>query len=73
MSDLKLVRVYETRDQGDIAFIKSLFLAYNIKYFIAGEDFSTFSSKVLATKIMVAENDFKKAEELLKEFKAGKS
>lgn len=64
-------QVYATFNSGDIAFIKSLLDANNIKYFIEGEHFLQVRPLVVRAKIMVEEDQFEDAEELLSDFKGG--
>ena len=65
------VEVYSTFIATDIAFIKSLFDANNISYFIGGENFLQVRPLVVPAKIIVEESQMEIAKELLKEFKSG--
>jgi len=67
----KFVKVYSTPTQGEIAIIKSILDAHNIPYYIKGENFGTLygpADGLSSMDIMVREDNFEDAKELLKEF-----
>jgi len=54
---------------GDLAFIKSIFDANNIRYLVEGENL--LYMRALPARIRVDVTQFEAAEELLKEFRKG--
>ncbi len=62
--------IYITVNPFHIAFIKSLFDANNIRYFIEGENFLQVRPLVAPAIIKVDSGQFEDAQELLKEFKS---
>lgn len=66
---IKYKEILCTFNPSDIAFIKSLFNAYNIRYYIQGEDFIHVRPLVHPAGVMVDETQLEEAKELLKGFK----
>jgi len=62
-NDIKWKEIYSTRNQGEIAIIKSIFEMNKIIYFIENENFMR-----LPCTIKVNEMQFEVAERLLKDF-----
>lgn len=59
-----------TYSPGDIAFLKSLFDANNIRYHIQGEAFLQLRPLAQPVGIMVDEKQYEEVKELLKDFKS---
>lgn len=66
---VKFKELFYTFNPADIAFIKSLFESHNIAYYIQGENFMQLRPLAQPAGIMVDEEQFEEAKELLKEFK----
>ena len=66
---VKFKELFYTFNPADIAFIKSLFESHNITYYIQGENFMLLRPLAQPAGIMVDEQQFEEAKELLKEFK----
>lgn len=69
--DYKFIKVHSTPKMGEIAVIKSLLDAQNIPYEIKGEHFAALygaADGLSSMDVMVREDYFEDAEELLKEF-----
>ena len=68
---VEFVEILATFNQGDIAFIKSIFEANNIIYFIEGENFLQVRPLAEPAKIKVDSTQMEDAKALLKDFKSG--
>jgi len=66
---IKFRELLFTYSPGDIAFIKSLFDANNIRYHMQGEAFLQLRPMAQPVGIMVDEKQYEEAKELLKDFK----
>lgn len=69
--EYKFIKVYTTPKAGEIAIIKSILDSQKISYFIKGENFGTLygpADGLSSMDIMVREDNFEDAKELLKEF-----
>ena len=66
---IKYKDIYSTFNAGEIAFIKSLLQASNIRYFVQGENFAYVRGFVQPAIIMVDETQHEDAENILKDFK----
>lgn len=66
---MKFKELQFTFNQGDIAFIKSIFDSNNIRYYIKDEEFMLVRPLVQPAGVMVDEKQFEEAKELLKGFK----
>jgi len=67
----KFITVYSTPKQGEVAIIKSILDAQKIPCFVKGENFGTLygpADGLSSMDIMVREDNFEDAKELLKEF-----
>jgi hypothetical protein len=70
-SEYKLVRIFSTPKQGEIALIKSLLDGENIPYYIKGENFGIIygpADGLSTMDLMVREDRAEDATELLKDF-----
>ena len=67
-SEATFIKVLETDSLADIAMIKSAFESEGVRYFLQGENMK-FIRPVDPAILMVAEEDVKKAVELLKPLK----
>jgi hypothetical protein len=61
------VLVLETHNAGDRVFIKSIFDAEGIIYFIQGENVAPYLFNALPMRVMVIKDQEKKAKEILKD------
>lgn len=69
--EYKFIKVFTTPKLGEITFIKSILDAENIPYYIKGENFGTLygpADGLSSMDIMVREDFFNEANELLKDF-----
>ena len=66
---VKYKELFYTFNPADIAFIKSLFESHDIIYYIQGENFLQLRPLAQPAGIMVDEEQFEEAKELLREFK----
>ena len=63
------VLALETHNAGDIAFIKSIFDAEGIIYFIQGENVAPYLFNALPMRVMVNKDEAEKAKTILKDIK----
>ena len=68
---IEFTEILVTFNQGDIAFIKSLFEANDIQYYIEGENFLQVRPLVAPARIKVDILQIEEAKELLKDFEGG--
>jgi len=66
---IKYKELLFTYSPSDVAFLKSLFSAHNIKYHIQGEHFLQIRPMAQPVGIMIDEEQYEEVKELLKEFK----
>lgn len=65
----EFVLVLETHNAGDRVFIKSIFDAEGIIYFIQGESVAPYLFNALPMRIMVKKDQVTKAKEILRDIK----
>jgi len=63
------VSVLETHNAGDRVFIKSIFDAEGIVYFIQGENVAPYLFNALPMRVMVRKDQVEKAKDILKDIK----
>jgi hypothetical protein len=63
------VLVLETHNAGDRVFIKSIFDAEGIVYFIQGENVAPYLFNALPMRVMVKKDQVEKAKDILKDIK----
>ncbi len=66
----KYSEVFSSRNQGDIALLKSFFDDSDIDYYVVGEDFLATYPLIQPAKFFVREDQTEEAKGLLKEFNA---
>ncbi len=66
---VKFTELFNTFNPADIVFVESLFNAYDIRYYVQGEQFGHIRPLAQVTRIMVDEEQYEEAKELLKDFK----
>ena len=66
---IKFKELLHTFNPADIAFIKSILDSHNITYYVQGENFLQLRPLVQPVGIMVDEEQFEEAKELLKDFR----
>lgn len=66
----KYSEVFSSRNQGDIAILKSFFDDSDIDYYVVGEDFLAMYPLIQPAKFFVREDQVEEAKGLLKEFNA---
>ncbi len=64
----KYSKFHVTINQGDIAFIKSVFDSEGIDYFVRGEHFLTLDPLIQGAQFYILSSEFDKANELLHDF-----
>ena len=65
-SFIKYKFLISTFNRMDIMFIKSVLIAENVKHFVQGEDISSGTQPML---VMVEENKYEQAKEIIKDLK----
>lgn len=66
----KYKEVFSSRNQGDIALLKSFFDDSDIDYYVVGEDFLATYPLIQPAKFFVTEDQLEEAKRLLKDFNA---
>ncbi|MBU4488748.1 MAG: DUF2007 domain-containing protein [Candidatus Omnitrophica bacterium] len=66
---IKFKELLQTYNMADIAFIKSLLDASKIEYYVQGDNFLAVRPFVQAARIMVDNEKYNEAKELLKDYK----
>lgn len=66
----KYKEVFSSRNQGDIALLKSFFDDSDIDYYVVGEDFLATYPLIQPAKFFVTEDQVEEAKRLLKDFNA---
>ncbi|MFH1367499.1 MAG: DUF2007 domain-containing protein [Elusimicrobiota bacterium] len=68
----ELIKVYETSNQGELAFIKSLLGCNNIPFFAHGENINSMYSGAFwfePVRILVPKENLEAAREIIEQFK----
>ncbi len=70
LKDKKYTEVFSSRNQGDIALLKSFLDDSDIDYYVSGEDFLAVYPLIQPAKFFVRDDQVDEAKGLLKEFNA---
>lgn len=70
LKDKKYSEVFSSRNQGDIALLKSFLDDSDIDYYVSGEDFLSVYPLIQPAKFFVRDDQVEEAKGLLKEFNA---